>query len=171
MIFYHLVGIWYSAVCSLCILYTVCLVQRRDGRFDEPRARFYIGEIILALEYLHSLGIIFRFVSMYWGDWIPDFATQISPLFWGPWQLIGFTIFHIIISVKSKVSPLLVVSCSLARWTNPESLSEALYCYCTKRLGLAWLLLWQDVSHVTKSHPLYPPCVMHVATQWFLGSV
>jgi serine/threonine protein kinase len=36
---------------------------REEGRFPEPKARFYIGEIILALEYLHSLGIIFRYVG------------------------------------------------------------------------------------------------------------
>ena len=36
------------------------LLQRKDGRFSEPRARFYFGEIVLALDYLHSFGIIFR---------------------------------------------------------------------------------------------------------------
>lgn len=33
---------------------------KQEGRFMEPRARFYFGEIILALEYLHGFGIIFR---------------------------------------------------------------------------------------------------------------
>ncbi|XP_019852698.1 PREDICTED: cAMP-dependent protein kinase catalytic subunit alpha-like [Amphimedon queenslandica] len=33
---------------------------KEEGRFTEARARFYIGEIVLALEYLHGLGIIFR---------------------------------------------------------------------------------------------------------------
>mmetsp|Transcript_146114 Transcript_146114/g.207076 ORF Transcript_146114/g.207076 Transcript_146114/m.207076 type:complete len:330 (-) Transcript_146114:107-1096(-) len=32
----------------------------RAGRFSEGRTRFYISEILLALEYLHSLNIIFR---------------------------------------------------------------------------------------------------------------
>lgn len=34
--------------------------QGKEGKFSEPRARFYFGEIVLALDYLHSLGIIFR---------------------------------------------------------------------------------------------------------------
>ena len=36
------------------------LLQKQEGRFFEPRARFYFGEIILAMDYLHSFGIIFR---------------------------------------------------------------------------------------------------------------
>lgn len=38
----------------------VAVMQREEGRFGEVRARFYFGEIILALEYLHEFGIIFR---------------------------------------------------------------------------------------------------------------
>lgn len=32
----------------------------KDGRFEEPRARFYSAELILALEYLHEVGIVYR---------------------------------------------------------------------------------------------------------------
>jgi serine/threonine protein kinase len=32
----------------------------RAGRFSEGRARFYAAEIMLALEYLHSLGVVYR---------------------------------------------------------------------------------------------------------------
>jgi serum/glucocorticoid-regulated kinase 1/serum/glucocorticoid-regulated kinase 2 len=33
---------------------------RRSGRFTEDRARFYAAEILLALEYLHSITVIYR---------------------------------------------------------------------------------------------------------------
>lgn len=33
---------------------------RRAGRFEEPLACFYLAEIILALQYLHSHGIVYR---------------------------------------------------------------------------------------------------------------
>ncbi|KAM7262718.1 hypothetical protein ACFE04_000401 [Oxalis oulophora] len=37
------------------------LRQRQPGRcFSEPAARFYVAEVLLALEYLHMLGIIYR---------------------------------------------------------------------------------------------------------------
>ncbi|XP_073007359.1 serine/threonine-protein kinase D6PKL1-like isoform X1 [Typha latifolia] len=37
------------------------LRQRQPGRsFSEPAARFYVAEILLALEYLHMLGVIYR---------------------------------------------------------------------------------------------------------------
>ena len=32
----------------------------RAGRFSENRTRFYAAEILLALEYLHTLNIIYR---------------------------------------------------------------------------------------------------------------
>ena len=40
------------------------LLQKEETRFNESRARFYIGEIILALEYLHGFGIVFRSVPL-----------------------------------------------------------------------------------------------------------
>jgi len=33
---------------------------RKDKRFDENRAKFYAAEIVLALEYLHSMGVVYR---------------------------------------------------------------------------------------------------------------
>lgn len=41
--------------------HSFCHMQRQAGKFSEPRARFYFGEIILALDYLHSFGIVFRY--------------------------------------------------------------------------------------------------------------
>lgn len=35
-------------------------LQRAGGRFEEAQARHYIGEIVLALEYLHNAGIVYR---------------------------------------------------------------------------------------------------------------
>ncbi|OMO68287.1 hypothetical protein COLO4_29789 [Corchorus olitorius] len=37
------------------------LRQRQSGRcFPEPAARFYVAEVLLALEYLHMLGVVYR---------------------------------------------------------------------------------------------------------------
>ena len=36
----------------------------KDVRFPEERARFYAAQILLGLEHLHSLGIVYRCVSM-----------------------------------------------------------------------------------------------------------
>ncbi|GAA5959259.1 hypothetical protein JCM21900_004277 [Sporobolomyces salmonicolor] len=35
-------------------------LQRDGGRFDEAKVRFYVGETLLGLEFLHSKGIIYR---------------------------------------------------------------------------------------------------------------
>jgi serine/threonine protein kinase len=37
--------------------------MRRVGCFDERITRFYAAEIVLALEYLHNLGIIHRYAN------------------------------------------------------------------------------------------------------------
>ncbi|KAH0470830.1 hypothetical protein IEQ34_000553 [Dendrobium chrysotoxum] len=52
----------------LCLVMEYCpggdlhiLRQRQnDRRFSEPEARFYVAEVLLALEYLHMLGVIYR---------------------------------------------------------------------------------------------------------------
>ena len=31
-----------------------------QGKFDEPRARFYAAQIVLALDYMHREGILYR---------------------------------------------------------------------------------------------------------------
>jgi protein-serine/threonine kinase len=36
---------------------------QKEGRFSEDRARFYIAELILALEHLHKYNIVYRFVA------------------------------------------------------------------------------------------------------------
>lgn len=33
---------------------------KNAGRFSESHSRFYAGQVVLALEYLHSLKIIYR---------------------------------------------------------------------------------------------------------------
>ena len=42
-------------------------MQRQEGKFSEHRARFYFGEIVLALDYLHSFGIVFRYAVVWRG--------------------------------------------------------------------------------------------------------
>ena len=38
---------------------------QKEGRFSEDRARFYIAELILALEHLHKYNIVYRYVHPY----------------------------------------------------------------------------------------------------------
>ena len=45
-----------------CVCVCVCMVQKQECKFAEPRARFYLGEIVLALNYLHGFNIIFRYI-------------------------------------------------------------------------------------------------------------
>ncbi|GAA5853039.1 hypothetical protein JCM3766R1_000850 [Sporobolomyces carnicolor] len=35
-------------------------LQRDGGRFEESRVRYYVGEIVLAIEYLHEKGVVYR---------------------------------------------------------------------------------------------------------------
>lgn len=39
---------------------SLLLAQQLDGKFDENVARFYIAELILAIEYLHKKNIVYR---------------------------------------------------------------------------------------------------------------
>ena len=34
--------------------------MKNRGRFSEEETRFIIGQVVLAVEYLHSLGVIYR---------------------------------------------------------------------------------------------------------------
>lgn len=36
---------------------------KKDGRFNEKRAKFYVAELTLALEYLHEQGVVYRDVK------------------------------------------------------------------------------------------------------------
>lgn len=44
---------------SLLVLYVLYVCIQR-GYFDEPTARFCIGCVLEAFDYLHTMGIIFR---------------------------------------------------------------------------------------------------------------
>ena len=36
---------------------------KKDKKFDEDRAKFYAAELVLALEYLHTEGVVYRDVK------------------------------------------------------------------------------------------------------------
>lgn len=59
--------------------YHLHCLQRQEGKFSEHRARFYFGEIILALDYLHSFGIVFRYnlYCIFYGIQAYSLYTQI----------------------------------------------------------------------------------------------
>jgi hypothetical protein len=61
----------------------------QSKRFDESKARFYCAEIILALEYLHSKNIVYRYLTIpiriailslrtYYSIWMATFESPIS---------------------------------------------------------------------------------------------
>ena len=33
---------------------------KKEGRFSEPRVKFYAAEIVCAMDHLHQLGIVYR---------------------------------------------------------------------------------------------------------------
>lgn len=47
-------------VLELCSNGDLLSMIEKKGKFEEPAAKFYLAEIVLALEYLHSVGIIYR---------------------------------------------------------------------------------------------------------------
>lgn len=52
--------------------------MRRRGTFDLKTALFYICEIVLAFEYLHSLQIIYRkFIKLIVYDYFPSFQLYL----------------------------------------------------------------------------------------------
>ena len=46
------------------------------GRFDEYRSKFYTAELLLALEYLHSYNIIYRFEPLFEECFLPVFHFE-----------------------------------------------------------------------------------------------
>lgn len=50
----------YVVICDVCpqLFYHL----QREGSFPEPRATFYAAEIAMALGYLHSLDIVYRYI-------------------------------------------------------------------------------------------------------------
>lgn len=57
-----------SVICEIChIPMSVCpqlfYHLQREGSFPEPRAAFYAAEMAMALGYLHSLNIVYRYMQ------------------------------------------------------------------------------------------------------------
>lgn len=59
-----------SVICEIChrdIPVSVCpqlfYHLQREGSFPEPRAAFYAAEMAMALGYLHSLNIVYRYMQ------------------------------------------------------------------------------------------------------------
>lgn len=42
---------------------------QREGSFSEPRAAFYAAEMAMALGYLHSLDIVYRYIHTGFGNY------------------------------------------------------------------------------------------------------
>lgn len=72
-LFYHLQKVRQTHIYFLffsffsCSLFFVCWQSpyrrfHQAKRFDEERARFYAAEVVLVIEYLHSRGIIYRYI-------------------------------------------------------------------------------------------------------------
>ncbi|KAH6797598.1 hypothetical protein C2S52_022152 [Perilla frutescens var. hirtella] len=97
------------------------LRQKQPGRyFPEPAARFYVAEVLLALEYLHMLGIVYR-------DLKPENILVRED---GHIMLTDFDL-----SLRCSVNPTLVKSSSLAmeppRMSGPCAGSNCIDPFCT----------------------------------------
>ncbi|XP_062202821.1 serine/threonine-protein kinase D6PKL1-like [Phragmites australis] len=85
------------------------LRQRQPGRsFPEPSARFYVAEVLLALEYLHMLGVIYR-------DLKPENILVRED---GHIMLSDFDL-----SLRCSVNPVLLRSSSIAANHQPRKLA------------------------------------------------
>ncbi|KAL6644058.1 hypothetical protein ACP70R_018824 [Stipagrostis hirtigluma subsp. patula] len=85
------------------------LRQRQPGRiFPEPAARFYVAEVLLALEYLHMLGVIYR-------DLKPENILVRDD---GHIMLSDFDL-----SLRCSVNPVLLRSSSIAANNQPRKLT------------------------------------------------
>ncbi|KAG8093279.1 hypothetical protein GUJ93_ZPchr0012g19960 [Zizania palustris] len=85
------------------------LRQRQPGRsFPEPAARFYVAEVLLALEYLHMLGVIYR-------DLKPENILVRED---GHIMLSDFDL-----SLRCSVNPILLRSSSIAADHQPRKLA------------------------------------------------
>ncbi|XP_062204281.1 serine/threonine-protein kinase D6PKL1-like [Phragmites australis] len=85
------------------------LRQRQPGRsFPEPAARFYVAEVLLALEYLHMLGVIYR-------DLKPENILVRED---GHIMLSDFDL-----SLRCSVNPILLRSSSITAHVQPRKLA------------------------------------------------